>query len=96
MECETYNHKNLQGYREKFDYPQYDQLDAGNIDNMNNGGNEVEWAINSFFGRTNYNYMDRYLLEANIRSRTATRALTFIVCDQAHASSECSLRPQRM
>lgn len=73
MECETYDHKNLQGYREKFDYPQYDQLDAGNIDNMNNGGNEVEWAINSFFGRANYNYMDRYLLEANIRTDGSSR-----------------------
>ena len=30
---------------------------------MNNGGGEYQWAINSFFGRLNYNYKERYLVE---------------------------------
>ncbi|MDR2969632.1 MAG: TonB-dependent receptor [Tannerellaceae bacterium] len=32
-----------------------------------NGGPEA-WGINSFFGRINYGYKDRYLFEANIRA----------------------------
>ena len=40
---------------------------------MNNGGGEYQWAINSFFGRLNYNYKERYLVEANIRTDGSSR-----------------------
>ena len=73
METETYDSKSLSAYRQGFNYPQYDVIDAGNIENMDNGGNEAKWAINSFFGRLNYNYNDRYLLEANIRTDGSSR-----------------------
>lgn len=72
-ETETYDHKLLSVYRQVFNYPQYYQIDAGNIENMNNGGDETEWAINSYFGRLNYNYKERYLLEANLRSDGSSR-----------------------
>lgn len=38
MECQTYTEKTLSAYRQVFNFPQYDQIDAGNIENMNNGG----------------------------------------------------------
>lgn len=73
LETETYTHHVLSGYREHFDYPEYDQLNAGHIENMNNGGNKEEWAINSFFGRVNYNFHNRYLVEANLRTDGSSR-----------------------
>ena len=73
MECQTYTEKTLSAYRQVFNFPQYDQIDAGNIENMNNGGGEYQWAINSFFGRLNYNYKQRYLLEVNGRYDGSSR-----------------------
>lgn len=73
LENQTYDHKNLSAYRQGFNYPQYDVIDAGNIENMDNGGNEVQWIINSYFGRINYNFKERYLLEANLRTDGSSR-----------------------
>ena len=72
-ERETYDEKTLSAYREGFNYPEYDVINAGNIDNMDNGGGEYEWALQSFFGRINYNFKDRYLLEANFRADGSSR-----------------------
>lgn len=36
-------------------------------------GYPTKWGINSFFGRFNYNYKERYLFEANIRSDGSSR-----------------------
>ena len=36
-------------------------------------GYPTKWGINSFFGRFNYNYLERYLFEANIRSDGSSR-----------------------
>ena len=72
-ERETYDEKTLSAYREGFNYPEYDVINAGNIDNMDNGGAEYEWALQSYFGRINYNFMDRYLLEANFRADGSSR-----------------------
>ena len=47
-------------------------IDAG-LSNPGVGGNISEWAIRSFFGRLNYAFKDKYLLEANIRSDGSSR-----------------------
>ncbi len=36
-------------------------------------GYPTMWGINSFFGRINYGYMDKYLIEANIRADGSSR-----------------------
>lgn len=36
-------------------------------DNQLNNGDGFQWALQSFFGRVNYTYKDRYLLEGNFR-----------------------------
>lgn len=59
-------------YRQVFNY-NYDQIDVGEIDNMDNSGRRYEWAIQSYFGRLNYNYKERYLLEANLRIDGSSR-----------------------
>lgn len=72
-ERNTYDYKYLSAYREVFNYPEYDQIDAGELDNMTNGGHRYQWAIQSYFGRINYNYKERYLLEANLRIDGSSR-----------------------
>lgn len=66
-----YNQENektetLGAYRKDyaFDLP---TINAGSQANWSNNGDEYEWAIQSVFGRLNYNYKERYLFEANVR-----------------------------
>lgn len=72
VERNTYDYKFLSAYREGFNYD-YDQIDAGEITNMDNGGHRYQWDILSYFGRVNYSFKDRYLLEANIRMDGSSR-----------------------
>lgn len=43
-----------------------EEIDVGTED-IANGGSAEHWAIRSYFGRFNYNFDEKYLLEANIR-----------------------------
>lgn len=72
VERNNYDYKYLSAYREVFNYD-YDQIDAGEISNMDNGGHRYQWDILSYFGRVNYSFKDRYLLEANIRMDGSSR-----------------------
>ncbi len=57
---------NLGAYRR--DYPFVLQtIDAGGSTGWSNSGSATEWALQSYFGRINYNFKNRYLLEANAR-----------------------------
>ena len=42
------------------------EIDAGSLDPTASGG-RVDFGLQSFFGRVNYNYMEKYLFEANVR-----------------------------
>lgn len=55
------------GYRENFAFPEYPVLSAGGEDNQKAYGWASEWALQSLFGRINYNYKEKYLFEANMR-----------------------------
>lgn len=63
---ESYNYRTLSGYRKTYNFPLY-ELNAGGTDNMTNSGTSYDWALMSAFGRVNYNYKERYLIEANVR-----------------------------
>lgn len=52
------------------DYP---YLDRANLDLMQNSGNAIENAYNSYFGRVMYDYANRYLIQANIRYDGSSR-----------------------
>jgi TonB-linked SusC/RagA family outer membrane protein len=52
--------------------PDYMQLDAGEI-NMTNYGSGSQWALFSIFGRVNYDYKGKYLLEATVRRDGSSR-----------------------
>jgi TonB-linked SusC/RagA family outer membrane protein len=48
-------------------------LDLGPLNYTSNTGNAVETAYRSYFGRINYDYKKRYLLQANIRYDGSSR-----------------------
>jgi len=63
----------LSAYREVFLLPQYQEVNSGNKVNESTGGSSSHWALRSVFGRINYNYKNRYLLEANGRYDGSSR-----------------------
>ena len=48
-------------------------LNLGSKEGMSNTGDAAQWAIRSGFGRLNYNYNDRYLIEFNLRYDLSSR-----------------------
>lgn len=52
--------------------PEYMWLNSGEI-NKDNFGSGSEWALFSIFGRANYDYMGKYLLEATVRRDGSSR-----------------------
>ncbi len=57
----------LQGYRQNFPDESLTELNAGGQDIQRANGTANQWALMSYFGRLNYDYKNRYLLEANLR-----------------------------
>jgi len=47
--------------------------DDDNNDILGNSTSDLEWAMRSFFGRFNYSFKNRYLLEANLRMDYSSR-----------------------
>lgn len=70
---ETFHTSSFRAYRDGFIFPEYEVLDAGLLDNQQASGNASEWALQSFFGRLNYDYDSRYLLEVNARYDGSSR-----------------------
>jgi len=61
------------GYRDNFILPEYSELNAGDVTNQQSKGSGYEWALQSYFGRLNYNYKEKYLFEANLRYDGSSR-----------------------
>lgn len=62
------------GYRQEFDYPEYEVLSAGIAnETQQTKGTHDRWRLISYFGRINYNYKERYLLEGNVRFDGSSR-----------------------
>lgn len=49
------------------------EIDAGPVTGLQNGGNAAEYALQSVFGRINYAYKKKYLIEGNIRDDGSSR-----------------------
>ncbi|MEO9003976.1 MAG: TonB-dependent receptor [Ginsengibacter sp.] len=49
------------------------ELDAGPVTGLQNSGNASEYALESIFGRINYSFKGRYLLEGNLRDDGSSR-----------------------
>ena len=65
--AELYKYKETSAYRENFPSNSLTDLNAGGTKNMSNGGYSRELAMLSYFGRVNYDFAGKYLLEGNVR-----------------------------
>ncbi len=70
---ETFWNKWHSGYREEFPFPDYPVLNAGGSENQKSEGSASEFALQAFFGRFNYDFKGKYLIEANLRYDGSSR-----------------------
>jgi len=68
---ENYLYNKLEGYR--VGGGMMWELDAFPTAGQTNTGSSYEWALQSLFGRLNYDYMGKYLFEANFRYDGSSR-----------------------
>lgn len=69
----TYRNDQFNAFRDDYPLPDYQELNSGSVENWKNGGTASEWALRSYFGRLNYNFAGRYLLNANLRVDGSSR-----------------------
>jgi TonB-linked SusC/RagA family outer membrane protein len=63
----------LSAYRQGNNFQQFEEINAYDPTGMTNSGASNEWALMSYFGRINYGYAGKYLLEANVRYDGSSR-----------------------
>lgn len=68
-----YNFEEFRAWRDQFYNNELRQLNLGNSANDGNLGYGNEWALQSVFGRLNYEFLDRYLFEFNARLDGSSR-----------------------
>jgi len=72
-EQDSYRDDNLSGNRNSFPSNTLTEINAGASAGQYVNGDASEWAIRSYFGRLNYSYLDKYLLQANFRYDGSSR-----------------------
>src|SRR5690606_34317385 len=70
---ETFRADFTTGYRQNFLSADLDELALGDIDGQTANGGAKKLILRSFFGRINYAFADKYLLEANVRHDGTSR-----------------------
>lgn len=70
---EKYNYKTLGATRTGFPTNDLTDMNAGEAATQTNNGYSRELALMSYFGRINYDYMGKYLLEVNFRADASSR-----------------------
>lgn len=68
--------RSLDGYRNTFPNNYLYELGSGDKSTATNGSGLEEYALLSYFGRINYSFKDRYLLEVNMRYDGSSRFAT--------------------
>lgn len=59
--------------RKGYDFDGFEEINHGDISTATNSGGRLEWAMISYFGRVNYSFAERYLLELNGRWDASSR-----------------------
>jgi TonB-linked SusC/RagA family outer membrane protein len=72
-QIEYFKGQQLSGARVVFPDNSLQQLNAGSPGAQSNTGNTTEWSLRSYYGRLNYDFQDKYLLEANARYDASSR-----------------------
>lgn len=70
---EKYNYKTLGASRTGFPTNDITDMNGGEASSQTNSGYSRELALMSYFGRINYDYMGKYLLELNFRADASSR-----------------------
>lgn len=65
--------ENLEGGRKGYISNAVHSLDVGDSSTATNRNSSNRWAIESYYGRFNYNFADRYLLTATVRADGSSR-----------------------
>ncbi|MDR1814853.1 MAG: TonB-dependent receptor, partial [Tannerella sp.] len=63
----------LMASRDQFNLTSYPYLNIGPLEYRDNSGNADEYARRSYFGRINYSFATKYLIQANIRYDASSR-----------------------
>lgn len=63
----------IQAFRDNFPNNALYEINAGAASNQQSTGSASEWALRSFFGRINYDFRGKYLIEANARYDGSSR-----------------------
>jgi TonB-linked SusC/RagA family outer membrane protein len=72
-QAEYYKNQSLSASRVTYPNNSVPEIDAGGTGSQLNGGTAAEWSINSYYGRLNYDYKGKYLVEGNIRYDGSSR-----------------------
>lgn len=70
---ESYNFEQIEGYRRGYTSVDMWYLKPGPTPAQTNDSDVNEWALMSYFGRVNYDYNGKYLMEANVRHDGTSR-----------------------
>ncbi|MEP6747890.1 MAG: TonB-dependent receptor [Bacteroidota bacterium] len=70
---EANNYRYLQGHKTTFPSTTLGEINAGSSNGQYVNGNSQDWAIRSYFGRLNYDFEGKYLLEVNSRYDGSSR-----------------------
>ncbi|WP_345026197.1 TonB-dependent receptor [Ravibacter arvi] len=73
VEAIDYREEWISGFRDQYPLENYDVLNVGSVANQRNEGSAAEWSLLSYFGRFNYSFGDRYMLEMNLRADGSSR-----------------------
>ena len=63
----------IDAYRERIYNNNFRQLSLGDPATSTNSGGAADWALMSYFGRTKYNFDEKYFFEANLRYDGSSR-----------------------
>jgi len=66
-EQQTNNYREISGARQTFPSPLLEELNAGSPTGQSLAGTANSWALQSFFARVGYNFLNKYLIEGNVR-----------------------------
>ncbi|MDL5511277.1 SusC/RagA family TonB-linked outer membrane protein, partial [Arenibacter sp. M-2] len=70
---ESYNIDNLRAGRSNYPTDNLGEINAGDSSTRSNSGSSEAYSLQSVFGRFDYNYDDKYLFQANLRSDWSSR-----------------------
>ncbi|MEG2149687.1 MAG: TonB-dependent receptor [Bacteroidaceae bacterium] len=73
IQMEYSKNESLSAYRKTYLSNLTQEIDAGDLDGIQNSGTASEYAMISYFGRLNYSYKDKYLCEFNLRADGSSR-----------------------